>query len=370
VLILAPSNYPLFVPGVQVLQALATGNVVRVKPAPGCSAPLLRMADLLAQSGLPRGILEVLGDTVEAAERAIGARPDKVILTGTVETGRSVLSSLAQFVIPATMELSGCDAAFVCEDADLDLAANALLYGLRLNRSATCIAPRRVFCVRRHLPAFAERIEMGLSQLPAVNLPAARRAKVEALLDDAERQGAQVIIGQTVDRDRFSPVLVHNAVPSMALLQADVFAPVLSLVEVRDLDEALDGNRQCPYALGASIFAAPDTAAKLADLIEVGVVTINDVIVPTADPRLPFGGRRASGFGVTRGREGLLDMTVPKVTIERRGRFRPHYAPPRDDDVDLYLAYIEAVHGAGMRRMTAFGRLVVRLARRMGIKRQ
>lgn len=364
VLIVAPSNYPLLLPGVQLMQALAAGNTVRIKPAPGCSAPMRLLAALLERCGLPPGGVEILGEAIADVDRAIAAGPDKVVLTGSVPAGRAVLAALAGRGIPSTMELSGCDAAFVCDDADPALAAEALLFGLRLNGSATCIAPRRVFCAPRLLPGLVQRLEAGLPRCPPVALPDERRPALEELLDDAARQGAR-IVGRAGRDARFAPALVLDAAPSMALLQADVFAPVLSVVAVAGMDEALRAEAACPFALGASVFGRPGTAAAVADRVTAGVVVINDVIVPTVDPRLPFGGRRASGFGVTRGREGLLEMTAPKVTITRTGRFRPHFQPPLPDDEALYLAYVEAAHGTGPgRRARAAWRLLRGLARR------
>jgi len=99
---------------------------------------------------------------------------------------------------------------------------------------------------------------------------------------------------------------------------------VISLMEVSDVDQAVAMINECPYRLAASVFGPVADARRLAGRLDVGTVTINDLIAPTADPRLPFGGRGRSGFGVTRGREGLLAMTTAKVVAVRRGRFLPH----------------------------------------------
>ena len=131
----------------------------------------------------------------------------------------------------------------------------------------------------------------------------------------------------------------------MRLLREDVFAPWLALVPVTDMEQALDALSACPYALGAAIFGPERAARALAPRIPAGSVCINDLIVPTADPRLPFGGRGRSGFGVTRGAEGLLEMTVIKTVSTRRGRFRPHLAPPRPGDAVRYASLIGLLYG-------------------------
>ena len=154
-----------------------------------------------------------------------------------------------------------------------------------------------------------------------------------------------------------APVIVADAVPELGLLREDIFAPVLSLVPVAGEADALDAAAQCPYALGASIFGPEPLARSLAGRVRAGSVIINDLIVPTADPRLPFGGQGISGFGTTRGAEGLLEMTVLKTVTLRSGRFRPHYDPVTPADTAMMLDYIAAAHGDGA-RLSAVKRLV------------
>jgi acyl-CoA reductase-like NAD-dependent aldehyde dehydrogenase len=292
VLVLAPANYPLFLPGVQIFQALAAGNGVCAKPAAGCTAPLVALAALLNRAGLPASLLVILEDSVTTGEAASRAGFDRIVLTGAAETGIRVLRAAAERLTPCTMELSGDDPVFVLAGADLPLTAAAIAYGLRLNDGETCIAPRRV-----------------LAEQSAV-------AELERLL-----------AGQL-------------AVPP----------PVIA---VRDIEDALTLAARSPYALGAAIFGPEAAARSLAARVAAGCVVINDIIVPTADPRLPFGGRGRSGFGVTRGPEGLLEMTVVKSISVRRGRFRPHLDPKEAEDSAFFAALIAALHGSGRARLTA-----------------
>ncbi len=131
----------------------------------------------------------------------------------------------------------------------------------------------------------------------------------------------------------------------MALLRHDVFAPWLALIPVDTPEAALAAAAECPYALGASVFGPAVAAQAIARRVAAGSVCVNDLIVPTADPRLPFGGRGRSGFGSTRGAEGLLGMTVVKTVSERRGRFRPHLAPPTTNDAARFAGMTAILHG-------------------------
>lgn len=341
VLILAPSNYPLFLPGVQVLQALVGGNAVHVKPAPGCAEPMQRLAAILEASGLPAELLTLLPDTVEAGSAAAAAGYDRIVLTGSAATGRAVLRQVAEGLTPATMELSGCDAAFILPGADLPVAASCLAYGMRLNGGATCIAPRRVFVTEPDAPALEAALQERLAAIPPAPVPARIRRNLEQLLREAEAAGATA---SAQPDDPCPPILVRQARPGMTLLRTDVFAPVLSVVKVPDMQTAIAMDAECPFALGASVFGPRNDALALAGRIKAGAVVINDLIVPTADPRLAFGGRGESGFGVTRGAEGLLEMTAIKTISTRRGRFRPHLSPPQPTDHQRFVRMIRILH--------------------------
>ncbi len=343
VLILAPGNYPLFLPGAQALQALVAGNAVCWKPAPEGVAAAHACAAILHEAGLPRGVLQVLG--AEDGPAAAAAGYDRIVLTGAAETGALVLAAAAPHLTPTTMELSGSDAAFVLPGADLVLVARCLAYGLRLNGGATCIAPRRVFVTRDRAAALETALRAALPGVPDAVVPPAVAGRLQALLTQA------VGMGGRAHRDGPArPALLMDARPEMPLLQQDVFAPWLSLVPVGSMAEALRADARCPFALGASVFGPADEAAAFARQVRAGSVCVNDLIVPTADPRLPFGaagggGRGRSGFGRTRGAEGLLEFTATKAISVRRGWFRPHLASPGPADAARFAMLCRVLHG-------------------------
>jgi acyl-CoA reductase-like NAD-dependent aldehyde dehydrogenase len=358
VLFLAPSNYPLFLPGVQALQALAAGNAVLWKPGRGGRRSAQAVAGLLAAAGLDGRLLRVLPETDEAAREALAAGPDKVLLTSSAHTGRQVLARAAASLIPVTAELSGCDAVFVLPGADLERVARCLRFGLELNGGATCIAPRRVFVPREMAAELADRLAPLVHHLPPVALDVGALALARGLVADALDGGARLLPGTALlprvrEAAPFQPLVVLDASPDMELLQEDLFAPVLAVVPVAGPREALEAAARCPYALGASIFGPEKAARDLAGQVRAGSVTINDLIVPTADPRLPFGGRGWSGFGLTRGAEGLLELTAVKTVSVRRGRRLPHLDERRPEDGELLRGYLAAAHGGGFRERLA-----------------
>jgi acyl-CoA reductase-like NAD-dependent aldehyde dehydrogenase len=358
VLIIGPANYPLFLPGVQVLQALAAGNAVLWKPAPGGMAAAEALREILVGCGLDPALLQLLEESPEAAEDAIAAGVDKVFLTGSAATGTAVLHQLALRLTPAVMELSGCDAVFVLPGADLERTVDALTFGLRLNGSATCMAPRRLFLVGGHpglLPALLDR----LKDLPPIPLPGRIRMHLADLLEDARRLGGAVL-------DEGSAVLIGQATPEMQIARSDIFAPVLCIFDVPDMEAAIAAHAPCPYALTAAIFGPENEAQALASQLPVGIVLINDLIVAAADPRVSFGGRKSSGFGVSRGREGLLEMTTLKTILTQRGRDRRAYQPTTADHQAFFAAYLEVAHSGGWLARWRGLRKFVRAASRLG----
>lgn len=285
VLVIGPGNYPLFLPAVHSLHALVAGNAVLLKPAPGTREVALLFARLTREAGLDPALLTILGESIEAAHETIAHGVDKVIFTGSSGNGRDVLSLLAESNTPSVMELSGQDAALVFADADLHLVVRALRFAARLNSGETCIAPRRLIVVR----SVADDL---LARLDAARVP-------RVLIERVDGEAAAV-------------------------------------------DRANDAD----FALGTSIFSRDVAKARsLAAGFKTGFVIINDLIVPTADPRMPFGGVKASGFGTTRGDEGLIEMTFPHVIAVRQGRMHAHLDEPSDGDTRLFTAYIRAAHG-------------------------
>jgi aldehyde dehydrogenase (NAD+) len=363
VLLIGAGNYPLLLAGVQAIQALTAGNAVLWKPAPGTEAPVLAFRELLIESGLNPELLTVLDSSVEAGIEAMDAGVDHVVLTGSAATGKAVLRRLAETLTPSTMELSGCDAVFVLPGAEFAHAVRALAFGMRLNGSCTCMAPRRVFLVGMadsDAAKFEADLAAALAGLPRVAIPPRTQKMLAELIADASAQGADVQLdGLSAGSDEIGPTLILSATPALLSMQADIFAPVLSVMRAADEGEALAASASCDYALSAAVFGPEKKAVELAAKVRAGAVLINDVIVPTVDPRIPFGGRGRSGFGVTRGEDGLLAMTMPRTVQIQRSRLPLNYQPTGDAHIELFAGLALALHGEGIaKRWAGLKRLV------------
>ena len=376
VLVIGPANFPLFVPGVQALQALAAGNTVTWKPGAGGRAVANLVARALRDAGLPEGVLTVTEESVAAAQQALAKGADKVIFTGSAASGSTVLAELATTATPAVMELAGADAVVVMPDADLQLVAKAVAFGLRLNGGAVCMSPRRLFANTKTMAALRPLLQAELAKIPPVALDSRTATRLEEMLEEATAQGASVSIAgldiPPTSMRKLSPwmghpVIVDGASAEMTIAQSDLFAPVISLIEMQSLLHLTEMYEQCAYALTVAIFCAPHEQKKAratARELRAGTVLINDLIAPTVDPRVPFGGRGASGYGVTRGAEGLLEMTAVKTLLVRRGGYMLHLDTTTDADAPMFAGAIGALHGKGWSRRWAALRQAVKAARK------
>jgi acyl-CoA reductase-like NAD-dependent aldehyde dehydrogenase len=375
VLVVGAGNYPLLLAGVQTIQALTAGNAVLWKPAPGTAPAAYALRTLLVECGLNPDLLTLLETEVESVSEVIAAGVDHVVLTGSAQTGKAVLRQLAETLTPATMELSGCDAVFVLPGAELEHMVRAIGFGLRFNGSFTCMAPRRVFLVGLS-ESEAARVEARLAaaarELAPVPLPAKTEDLLRGLIADARGQGAEIALdglGDGGDSPRAvvgaGATLIYRATPAMLAMRADIFAPVLSVMRTADLGEALAANGACAYALTAAIFGPEAEARKLARRLRVGNVLINDIVIPTVDPRIAFGGRGRSGFGVTRGAEGLLAMTAPRTVQVQHSRIRFAYEATGDGHVELFAGLAKALHSDGIRNRWDGLKRLVRAARKL-----
>lgn len=364
VLIIGPGNYPLLLPGVQLVQALAAGNAVVLKPGAGSRAAAQTLRRLIELAGIDARLVGLLPESADAARLAIAARPDKVLFTGSALVGEQVLSQLAPQLTPATLELSGCDAVIVRADADLELVVQALKFALTLNDGATCMAPKRVFVAA----ACATELEGRLAEaLRPSTTTRVLNGLLKTTVEDLISRGAHFIAGGIAgDQTLRLPAVFGGVSPAAKFLRDDVFAPVTAVVTVVDDHEAVLRTNDCPYGLGASIFSQNETAAReLAGRLNAGVVTINDLLLPTADARLPFGGRDRSGFGSTRGADGLLELTMPKVVTVSRSKFRFAFATPHPADAALFQSYLTAAHQRGfLTRLKAAGQVLKNLVSR------
>lgn len=327
-------NYPVFLNAVPILHAVVAGNAILWKPSERTprSAELLHRT--LLDAGFPAGLIQRLPEDRENGPRLAEAEIDFLHFTGSDAVGSKLAARLGERLIPSALELSGCDAAFVFPDADTALSARAIWYAATLNAGRTCMATRRAFV---HRDVF-DRVAAELKALAAAGPAGAK--------------------------------LLYDIGPESEFCTTASFAPAVAVLRFDDADDAVRQHSLCPLKLTASVFTKDAAfAAAFATRLPVGNVTVNDAIAPTAHPGTPFGGRGRSGWGVTQGDEGLLQMTVPQAVSVRRGSFRPHVdalLKPHPANGAVTRGLLRLTHGRGVRERFAGLRQMLGGVRQLG----
>lgn len=330
--IIATWNYPIQLLGIQILQAILAGNRVVVKPSERSPESQRRLIELARAAGLPDGVLEsTAADREAGAEMLSDPDLDHLVFTGSTTVGRRVAMAAAERMLPTTLELSGCDSAIVLADADPVLAARSIWNAVVFNAGQTCMAPRRVLVHADVAAAFAAAIvplAAGAALRPMIDLPAAERHR--RLVEDAVSRGGRIAAMSTdhqTDR-RARPQVVLDCPVDAEAFSADHFGPLLAVRAYREEADLLDLHRRGGRHLATAVYTGDDANAdRLVPELGGGLVTINDCLVPSAHPATSIAPVGESGWGVSRGVEGLLAMTRP-VMVTRTGRLRPPAGEP------------------------------------------
>ncbi len=324
VLIIATWNYPIQLLGIQLVSAITGGNRVTVKPSERSPRSQRRLLELAREAGLPDGTLDWTEPTRRAGADVMQSRRfDHVVFTGSTGVGKEIAASCAGSLTDSTLELSGRDSALVLRDADPALAAGAIWSAVVRNAGQTCMAPRRALVDRAIYDRFIAALRpLVASSRPATLISPESAEAVHRLASDALERGARSITGVIAGPDgrSLTPLAIADCPPDAPLTQGDHFGPALAIVGFDSIDEALSIHDSCDQHLATSVFTRDLRAAnELAQRLQSGTVTINDCVVPVGHPATSIGGRGASGWGSSRGIEGLFEMTRP-LTVTRTSR--------------------------------------------------
>jgi len=358
--IISSWNYPLAIPLSQIIPAVLAGNGVVCKTSdftPHCGALIEK---LFAESGFPENLVCIVQGGGDVGQALIAAGPDKVLFTGSVPTGRTVAEACAKELIPSVLELGGKDAMIVLADADPHTTSSGAVWGSFTNCGQVCLSVERLFVERAISDSFVaqcvdktKKLRMGPGCDPASDVgPLIRPHHVErmiALVSDAVAKGGQVLCGGKPRPDLgpgfFEPTVVSNVDSSMKLFQEETFGPIMAVQTVRDSEEAIARANDSQFTLAASVWTGnPKRGAEIAARLRAGSVMVNDVVSYFAIAEAPHGGCRASGWGRTHGKAGLLEMVQPKyVDIDRLPkREKPwwyRYGSPLDRAADAFLQF-------------------------------
>lgn len=327
-LLITPWNAPLAMPARKIGPAIAAGCTMIVKPAAQTPLTSLFLAEVLAEAGLPAGVLSVLPTSDPGAlSDALLADPRlrKVSFTGSTPVGRMLLAKAATNVLRTSMELGGNAPFIVCADADLDAAVEGAMLAKMRNNAEACVAANR-FLVHIDVAAeFTSKLSARMAGLRAGNgmdhnvdvgplIDARQRDKVAELVTDATNRGAQVMAsGETpTGVGYFYPPTVLTNVPASARLnREEIFGPVAPITTFTDDDEAIRAANDTEFGLVAYLYTRDiGRAVRLAERLQTGMVGLNRGLV--SDPAAPFGGVKHSGLGREGGSAGIDEYLETK----------------------------------------------------------
>jgi acyl-CoA reductase-like NAD-dependent aldehyde dehydrogenase len=335
---IVPWNFPTTLLCNKLGPALIAGNTVVAKPADTTPLTTLRFVELLAEGGLPPGVVNLITGSGPEAGEALVTHPDvrKVAFTGSTRTGERIMALAAGGTKRLTLELGGSDPLIVCEDADLAKAASAASMGRFYNCGQACLAVKRVYVVEsvadevvESITAKAQKLRLGRGDAEGSQIgpmhTARQRELVAGQVERTLQQGGELLCGGGAPDDPelaegfvYMPTVVLDPPHGSPMGTEEVFGPALPIWRVRDLDEAIERSNASQYGLGSSIWTADlDRAREAAERLECGYTWINS---PTkVYDELPFGGIKSSGFGKEHGEEAFDYYTDSKSVVVRSG---------------------------------------------------
>ncbi len=321
-------NYPLFTPMGSIGYALAAGNAVVFKPSELTPAVGRWLVDAFAEVVPEQPVLQLVTGFGATGNALCKSGVDKLAFTGSPPTGRKVMAACADTLTPVLLELGGKDVMIVDDDADVDAAAAAAVWGGCANAGQTCIGIERVYAtagVYDRFVAKAVELASGVHAGPEPDAaigPVTMARQVEVIrrhLEDALARGARALVGgaESVHPPYVDPVVLVDVPEDALVMREETFGPVLPIIRVADGDEAVARANASGYGLASAVYGKRD-AERLASALNAGMTSINAVQMVAAVPALPFGGVGESGFGRIHGAEGLREFARVKATTRLR----------------------------------------------------
>jgi len=334
VLVIGPWNYPFYLALSPLVAAIAAGNCVVIKPSELAPASSALMADLLPKYVDPEAVTVVEGDG-SASQALLAQGFDHVLFTGGTEIGRKIMAAAAPTLTPVTLELGGKSPVIVAADADLDVAARRIAWVKLMNSGQTCIAPDYVLVERSVRDQFVETLLTTLAEFraesPDAGQPIVNDRQYERLTRYLKAsKGTIVVGGESSDVDRtIQPTVILDPDPDEPAMCEEIFGPLLPVLTVDDVDEAIGfiNSRSKPLALYA-FTGSKAVRRRIADEVPAGGVVFNHIAMHVLAPQLPFGGVGDSGMGAYHGEWGFWTFSHRKSVLSKAAKPDPRFVYP------------------------------------------
>ncbi|MGY2283627.1 aldehyde dehydrogenase [Pseudomonas gingeri] len=340
VLGIAPWNAPVILGVRAIATALACGNSVILKASEACPQTHSLIGQAFLRAGFPKGVVNVLSNAPEDAGAIVNALIDapavrRVNFTGSTQVGRLIAERCGRQLKPALLELGGKAPLLVLDDADLETAVDAAIFGAFMNQGQICMSTERVIVTPGIAEAFVERLAQRAMALraddprkhstplgPVIDPQAAER--VRTLIADALAAGATRLAGDDGQGVLIPANVIDQVTPAMRLYTQESFGPVVSVIRAKDQEDAIRIANDSEYGLSAAVFTRDiSRAMDVAGRIRSGICHINGATVHD-EPQAPFGGLGASGHGRFGGEAGVAEFTDLRwLTIQQQPRHYP-----------------------------------------------
>ncbi|MEZ4287526.1 MAG: aldehyde dehydrogenase family protein [Polyangiales bacterium] len=367
--VITPWNGPFALAMNPTVQALLAGNAVILKPSEVSPYSSEWAARLLHESGIPEDVLQVAHGDGETGAALVSGGVQKISFTGSVATGKKIALACAEQLIPCTLELGGKDPMIVCEDADLERAANGAIFNSCMNSGHVCMGVERVYVVESVADEFIRIVEEKMKAMrvgPGDDADVGavfwdrQLAIIEKHIEDAKKKGANIRVGGTMLPGPgifFQPTLVTDVDHNMLIMKDETFGPIVAVMRAKDVDEAIALANDSPYGLSGSVWTKDkERGIAIAKRMQTGSVVINDASMAYGVPEAPFGGLKDSGVGQVNGRGAIRSYTHPQPIVIDRWMMKTEevWYPHDEKTIKALDGIVRYVFGTAMRKLPFF----------------
>ena len=321
-------NYPFSIPLGEVVMALMAGNTVVLKPSELTPFVGLKIGEIFEKATAPQDIVQVVTGDGTTGAALVEAGVNKIMFTGSVATGKRIAASAAKTLTPFVLELGGKDPMIVFADANLEIAAQAAIWGAFCNSGQSCSSVERLYVEESVAEKFTnllvektKKLTQDLGSKATTDIGAMSSERQVQIVEDHvaefEKAGATILTGgkrnENLARTFFEPTVIEHADNKMRPMQEETFGPTLPIATFKTEKEAIELANDSEFGLTASVWTQDLKRGKrLAQKIEAGTVCVNEVLYTHGIGQTPWGGFKNSGYGRTHGKLGLMELVQPQ----------------------------------------------------------